>query len=146
MQSSSQSSAGALKLLYPGMRVKRWVLLLLAGLVLLSLGSAYALVDLYRAVPLPGAVWFLTLQFLPRLVRAALFGALGAGLCGLALRGGPIGAEDPDRGRMLEVGTDGVDVELTKEAPELPNVADHWSQYQCRGNLSSALPPRSSDC
>jgi uncharacterized cofD-like protein len=76
-----------LKLLYPGMLIKRWLLLLLAGLVLLSLGIAFALSDLYRTVDLPAEAWFITLQFLPRLVRGALLGVLGTWLCWLAFRG-----------------------------------------------------------
>jgi uncharacterized cofD-like protein len=76
-----------LKLLYPGMLIKRWLLLLLAGLVFLSLGIAYALSEFYRTVDLPAEAQFVTLQFLPRLVRAAVLWALGLGLCWLAIRG-----------------------------------------------------------
>ena len=37
--------ARMLKLLAPGLHVKRWFLVLLAGMVVLSLGIAYALID-----------------------------------------------------------------------------------------------------
>ena len=74
-----------LKWLYPGIGVKRWVGLLAAGMCAISLGLAYILVMLYREAPLPEGAYYLTLQFLPRHVRALLF--LGGGLClvGLAL-------------------------------------------------------------
>ena len=66
------------KLLYPGMHLKRWIALLLLGLVGLSLGITYLFVELYRTVPLPAEAAPVTLQFLPRPARAALFIALGA--------------------------------------------------------------------
>lgn len=78
-----------LKWLYPGMRVKRWVLLFLAGITALGLGVAYFLVDLYRQQPLPPVFYYLTLQFVPQLGRAVLLGLVGlsltvAGLMGLS--------------------------------------------------------------
>ena len=63
--------------LYPGMGVKRWLLLLVLGVTCISLGFAYFLVNVYRQQPLPTAFYYLTLQFVPRLARAALFGGLG---------------------------------------------------------------------
>src|SRR5678815_2375983 len=74
-----------LRWLMPGMGVKRWLLVLLAGATLLGLGFGYVLLDLYRTVPVPDAVGALTLQFLPRLVRAVLFGGLGVGLMAWSL-------------------------------------------------------------
>ena len=65
------------KWLYLGMGVKRWLLLLLLGTTCISLGLAYFLVNIYREQPLPAVFYHLTLQFVPRLVRAALFGGLG---------------------------------------------------------------------
>ena len=41
------------KLLIPGLQLKRWMLLLLVGLVFLSLGLTYLFVEFYRSVPLP---------------------------------------------------------------------------------------------
>ena len=67
----------SMKWLYPGMGVKRWLLLLMVGITFLSLGTAYVLTDIYRHQPLPRIFFYLTLQFLPRLVRALLFGGLG---------------------------------------------------------------------
>jgi uncharacterized cofD-like protein len=66
-----------LRLLLPGLQLKRWMLLLLIGLVLVSLGLTYLFVEFYRNVPLPEAAAPLTLQFLSRPVRAALFIAGG---------------------------------------------------------------------
>jgi uncharacterized cofD-like protein len=67
------------------MHVKRWLLLLVAGIVLLSLGLAYLLRYLYADLAYPAWVYYLTLQFLPRQVRAALLGVLGIGLTAVAL-------------------------------------------------------------
>jgi uncharacterized cofD-like protein len=75
------------KLLTPGMHVKRWFGVLLAGLVVLSLGVGYALTELYRSVDVPGWVGIATLQFVPLLLRATLFVLLGAALCGIAVLG-----------------------------------------------------------
>ena len=68
-----------------GIGVKRWLVVLLAGVTVLGLGIAYFAVELYRAQPFPDFVYYLTLQFLPRLVRAVLFGALGFGLVAFGL-------------------------------------------------------------
>jgi uncharacterized cofD-like protein len=74
-----------LKLLYPGMQLKRWVVLFLVGLVLTSLGFTYLFVELYRTVPFPDEAYTLTLQFLPRPVRALLFVLAGALTCAVAV-------------------------------------------------------------
>src|SRR5216684_318749 len=76
---------GVLKLLRPGMYVKRWFLVLLAGMVVVSLGIGFALTEAYRSAVAPGWVGVITLQFLPLLVRAALFLALGGALCALGM-------------------------------------------------------------
>jgi uncharacterized cofD-like protein len=73
--------AAVLKLLRPGLFVKRWFLVLLAGMVLVSLGLGFALTELYRSAVAPGWVGVATLQFWPLLVRAGLFLVLGGGLC-----------------------------------------------------------------
>ncbi|MCL6648568.1 MAG: 2-phospho-L-lactate transferase CofD family protein [Chloroflexi bacterium] len=61
-----------------GMGVKRWVLALLVGIAMISLGIAYLLVTVYRQAPLPEVFYWLTLQFIDRWVRGVLF--LGAGI------------------------------------------------------------------
>lgn len=81
----SPARSSAVKWLYVGIGVKRWLLLLLAGITLLSLGAAYLAVDLYREQSFPVFVYYLTLQFLPRAWRAVLFGGLGIGIVVLAL-------------------------------------------------------------
>src|SRR5260370_30895900 len=62
----------------PGLHVKRWLVLLMVGMVLVSLGIGYALANFYRSGHhLPHIFYYLTLQFSHRYVRGALFGALG---------------------------------------------------------------------
>lgn len=68
-----------------GMGVKRWLLILVSGVAILSLGFSFLLRELY---PLPSIFYYLTLQFIPRGARAALFvlvgvGAVVAGFVGL---------------------------------------------------------------
>jgi uncharacterized cofD-like protein len=74
-----------LKLLIPGVKLKRWLLLALVGLVPISVGLAYLFVELYRTVPLPEVAGPLTLQFLPRPVRAAILIVMGAAVVGAAI-------------------------------------------------------------
>jgi len=64
-------------LLMPGMHIKRWLLLLLVGIVFLALGAAYIQVQLYRTAEVPKSFYYLTLQFLPRTSRALIFSVLG---------------------------------------------------------------------
>ncbi|MFO7740913.1 MAG: YvcK family protein [Anaerolineae bacterium] len=64
----------AIQWLPVGMGIKRWLLTLICGVALLSLGFGFLLRELY---PLPGIFYYLTLQFIPRGVRAGLFVILG---------------------------------------------------------------------
>ncbi len=57
-----------------GMGVKRWLLVLVGGVAVLSLGFSFLLRELY---PLPSIFYYLTLQFIPRGARAALFFLVG---------------------------------------------------------------------
>ncbi|RUA15739.1 MAG: hypothetical protein DSY55_05670 [Clostridia bacterium] len=66
--------------LIPGLHIKRWLGVLLVGITLISLGLAYLLRAAYAAGPYPAFVYWLTLQFLPRAIRAVLFGGAGIGL------------------------------------------------------------------
>jgi len=81
----------AWKWLYPGMGVKRWLVLLGFGLLLLSLGVSFFYVQLYRTLEFTGAAspiaYSVTLQFLPRWLRGLILAALGRlrRLGGLAL-------------------------------------------------------------
>ncbi len=72
------------KWLYPGMRIKRWLILLTVGLVVFSLGLAYLLVSVYRTQPFPDYVGSLTLQFIDRSVRGAIFVIAGVAMLVLA--------------------------------------------------------------
>ena len=71
----------AWKWLYPGMGVKRWLILVAFGLLLLSLGVSYLYVQIYRALEFTGVaspvVYTLTLQFLPHWLRGLLLGLAG---------------------------------------------------------------------
>lgn len=71
--------------LRPGMYIKRWVFLLIAGIVLLSLGLAFWAHQLYLDLILPAAFYYITLQFFSRPLRALILGAAGVGLIALAL-------------------------------------------------------------
>ena len=73
-------SPGMVRWFTPGLNVKRWLLLLFASIVMISLAVGYALKDAYTTVRFPGFVGDLTLQFLPRWVRALLFAIIGIGL------------------------------------------------------------------
>jgi uncharacterized cofD-like protein len=74
-----------LKWLYPGMHVKRWLVLLLFGITFIALGVAYFLTNLYREQPFPAWTYYVTLQFIPRAVRGMIFVVVGVGTIGTAL-------------------------------------------------------------
>jgi uncharacterized cofD-like protein len=67
----------------PGLGVKRWFFVILIGTTMISVGLAFVLLDYYRTAP---DDWVLTLLayvsliFLPRPLRALVFGSLGIGL------------------------------------------------------------------
>ncbi len=75
----------AWKWLYFGLGIKRWLVLLLLGVTILGLGFAIILVDIYRESPLPDVFYYITLQFIPRLQRGILLGALGLALIATAV-------------------------------------------------------------
>jgi len=68
----------------PGLGVKRWLLLVLMGITLLGLGVAVLLLDLYRTESTNEALLtflsYASLRFLPRILRAVIFGGLGVGM------------------------------------------------------------------
>jgi phosphomannomutase/phosphoglucomutase len=74
------ASNRTLRLLLPGWHIKRWLLALFFGLMLLSLGVAYVLVHIYRSTPFPPYVYYLTLQFIPHVQRGILLGIIGVTL------------------------------------------------------------------
>ncbi|MBN1537864.1 MAG: YvcK family protein [Anaerolineales bacterium] len=69
--------------LIPGMGVKRWFLLTLAGTTLTGVGFAILILEVYRTTP---ETWWLpllsaaSLRFLARPLRAIIFGGLGLGM------------------------------------------------------------------
>jgi len=66
--------------------VGRWMSFFVAGVIGLGLGIAYLLTHLYREQPFPSWVYWVTLQFIPRPVRGALFVAVGAVILVFAVR------------------------------------------------------------
>jgi uncharacterized cofD-like protein len=74
--------------LVPGIGVKRWILVFLAGVTLLGTGLALFLLDVYRSAPktwwLP-FISFLSLRFLVRPIRIIIFLGIGFGLIGLGI-------------------------------------------------------------
>jgi len=79
----------AWKWLYPGLGIKRWLLLLVAGLLLLSLGVSFFYVQLYRAIEFTGpaspVAYTLTLQFFPRWLRGLILTGVGLGCVAIAV-------------------------------------------------------------
>jgi uncharacterized cofD-like protein len=72
-----------LRWLKPGIGVKRWLVLILAGTTLLGVGFAILLLDVYRSSP--GTWWLpilsaLALRALDRTLRAVVFGGIGVAL------------------------------------------------------------------
>lgn len=80
MANRLQSTASWLRWLTPGLEIKRWLLLLMFAELVLVLGVAYALKELYANLTLPAQFYFITLQFWPHWARALVFGTLGVGL------------------------------------------------------------------
>ncbi|HKF95779.1 MAG TPA: hypothetical protein VKB96_14540, partial [Gammaproteobacteria bacterium] len=68
----------------PGLGVKRWLFLVLLGITMLGVGLAILLSEIYRTNStnpvLLTALTYLSLQFLPRVVRMFIFSGLGMGL------------------------------------------------------------------
>src|ERR1700682_2039796 len=80
MAKKLQSTAQWLRWLTPGLQIKRWLLLLMFSELVLVLGVAYALKEIYKVSPLPPEFFWITLQFWPYWARATVFGLLGVGL------------------------------------------------------------------
>jgi uncharacterized cofD-like protein len=66
--------------LQPGLLIKRWVIVYFAALTLVALGLGLVMTHLYRTQPFPGAFYYVTLQFIPRLERGLIFLVVGGGL------------------------------------------------------------------
>lgn len=86
-----QSTLLKLRWLVPGIGVKRWVLVILAGTTALGVGLAVYLLDIYRTAPdgwwLP-VIKIVALQFITnRILRALIFGGLGLALIVVGIMG-----------------------------------------------------------
>ncbi len=78
--------SAARKWLYPGLGVKRWLLLLLMGIAMLGLGLAHLLYTASNSALLPSPVWrTLTLQIVPGWIRIPALVLLGLALSGLSV-------------------------------------------------------------
>jgi len=73
--------------LYPGMHLKRWLVLLFLGITVLGLGAAIFLVDFYRRLPDDSFIFFFTGAGLDRPIRAALVGLAGLLVTGIGVWG-----------------------------------------------------------
>ncbi len=72
---------GLMRWFRPGLGIKRWFVFVMLGITLLGLGLAVILIDIYRTNStnpiLLTALSYASLRFLPRLMRAVVFGGLG---------------------------------------------------------------------
>lgn len=84
---ASRRSASARDLLRIGVGIKRWLVVLTLGVSLMGLGIGYFLREIYESYSFPDAVWYVTLQFLPRAVRGLLFVAIAVGTVGWGIAG-----------------------------------------------------------
>ena len=84
----------SLRWLSPGLGVKRWLAVILAGTTLLGIGFGIFILEIYRSTSPASQPWWITflssiaLQSLPRPLRVAIFGGMGvaillAGIYGL---------------------------------------------------------------
>jgi len=64
----------------PGLGVKRWLLVIVAGTALIGLGLAILLLDYYRTHPDATWLYILSLRAFPRWLRAVFLGGAGLGL------------------------------------------------------------------
>ena len=69
----------------PGMGVKRWFVLFFLGMALLGLGVSYLAREAYLTWTLPGTFYYLTLQFIPQMLRGVLFIALAVSFVGVGM-------------------------------------------------------------
>lgn len=99
------------KWLFPGLRVKRWLVLLFIGLLCLSLGASFIYISLYRAVQLPETVspvaYYATLQFVPHFLRGLVLDILGLLVIGVAIwqlnRSLLSAVHSPSQGKLVDL-------------------------------------------
>jgi hypothetical protein len=73
--------------MYPGMHLKRWLVLMVLGVTLLGLGAAVLIVVSYRRLPEDSFIFALTGAGLDRAIRGALFAVAGLALIGVGIWG-----------------------------------------------------------
>ncbi|MEO8456306.1 MAG: gluconeogenesis factor YvcK family protein [Chloroflexota bacterium] len=70
-----------LKWFYPGMHIKRWLGLTIIGVAMMTFGLSYIVREAYLSgYTLPGFMYYVTGQFIPRYVRGAAFMSFALGL------------------------------------------------------------------
>src|SRR5687768_4288259 len=70
-----------LKWFYPGMHIKRWLLLTTIGVAMMTFGLSYIVREAYlTGFTLPNFMYYVTLQFIPRYVRGAMYMSTAVGL------------------------------------------------------------------
>lgn len=75
------SSFDFLKWFYPGMHIKRWLALIIIGVAMMTFGLSYVVREAYlEGLRLPDFMYYLTLQFIPRYVRGAMYMSAAIGL------------------------------------------------------------------
>lgn len=80
-----QSKHALIKWLTPGLRIKRWLALLMFGITVLAIGFAQLIVTVYRTAELPDFFYVIMLRFLPNWVRVAVSAAVGVSAITIAL-------------------------------------------------------------
>ena len=75
----------------PGLGIKRWMLVVLAGITFLGVGLAILLLDFYRTEFANQAflnlLSYVSLRFLPRIIRVVIFGGIGVGITAYGIWG-----------------------------------------------------------
>ncbi|HET9476065.1 MAG TPA: gluconeogenesis factor YvcK family protein, partial [Dehalococcoidia bacterium] len=70
-----------LKWFYPGMHIKRWLALIIIGVAMMTFGLSYLVREAYlEGLRLPDFMYYITLQFIPRYVRGAMYMSAAMGL------------------------------------------------------------------
>jgi hypothetical protein len=69
----------------PGLHIKRWFVLLLAGVTVAGLGLAFLIRELYISQALPSFVYALALTFLPDWLRGGILLVLGLAIAALSV-------------------------------------------------------------
>ena len=75
----------------PGLGIKRWMLVTLAGITFLGIGLAIFLLDIYRTEfsnqTFLDILSYVSLRFLPRIIRVLVFGGIGVGITAYGIWG-----------------------------------------------------------